>query len=306
MKRLKRKLSHKRPTKRSGRNAKGTILKLDFTQIKKISLKPNLKFKTPKLSVPSVPKVQLPKIQIPQISIPKVPTHSINPPKINLPKFNLSIRKAKKYSWNIARPGATKIDGKLIQKIVLAVVLVIILVARVIASVSSVQEVKASFPAERARVEITTPTVEIEHVPIDVHVQIQETASVQKDVRLQELSERSNRIARVRDFYARWNAPLGAHAETIVDAAERWGIDWRLVPAISIVESSGGRYCFRPYNAYGWGKAGYSSFDESIEAVTRGLSTGYRTSNPHAIGPKYNPVTPTEWSNKVAGLMSQL
>lgn len=197
-------------------------------------------------------------------------------------------------------------DRKIGQKILLALALFILLWSRVLSGVAAIQEVQASYPNENVRGTFTVPTVEMTDETVQAHVAVQAEMSGQKDVRLQELTDRSRKARRIRQFYERWNSPMAAQAEFIVDTSEKYGIDWRLIPAISIVESSGGVYCFRPYNAFGWGKMGFSSYEEAIDTVARGLGTKYGTSNPYAIAPRYNPVTPTSWANKVSGLMSQI
>jgi hypothetical protein len=50
---------------------------------------------------------------------------------------------------------------------------------------------------------------------------------------------------------------MAEQAYYIVEISEHFGIDYRLIPAISIVESSGGKYCFKSYNPFGWGKSGF-------------------------------------------------
>ncbi len=197
-------------------------------------------------------------------------------------------------------------DRKMGQKAILALALFILLCSRVLSSVETINEVQASFPTEQMRAEIPVPVIESNDDTVTSHVEFQKLMSGEVDVPLQEITEKSKRAGRIRSFYERWNAPMALQAEYIVDAAQRYGIDWRLIPAISIVESSGGRYCFRPYNAFGWGKMGFNSYEEAIETVTHGLALKYGTDNPYAIAPRYNPVTPSAWASKVSGLMSQM
>ncbi len=197
-------------------------------------------------------------------------------------------------------------DRKIGQKAFLALALFILLCSRVLSSVETINEVQASFPTENVRAEIPVPVVESTDETVAAHVEFQKQMSGEVDVPLHEITEKSKRARRVRAFYARWNAPMALQAEYIVDAAQRYGIDWRLIPAISIAESSGGRYCFRPYNAFGWGKMGFNSYEEAIETVTQGLAMKYGTDNPYAIAPRYNPVTPSAWASKVSGLMGQI
>lgn len=116
------------------------------------------------------------------------------------------------------------------------------------------------------------------------------------------------KVDQVRAFYDSYKAPLSANAEDFVRAADMYSIDYRLMPAISIVESSGGKHLFKPYNPFGWGKWGYPSFQVAIYDVARGLSTYYArgADTPAEIAPRYNPVTPKEWGGKVQKLMNKM
>ena len=119
----------------------------------------------------------------------------------------------------------------------------------------------------------------------------------------------NRKVRAVESFLRSYNAPLAKNAKDFVDAAEKYGIDYRLLPAISIVESSGGKHLFKPYNPFGWGKHGYPSFKVAIYDVARGMSVyyyKYGLKDPRAIAYKYNPVTPEAWGNKVYRLMNKM
>jgi len=108
------------------------------------------------------------------------------------------------------------------------------------------------------------------------------------------------------------NAPLAIYSEYIVLLANKYDLDYRLVPAISIIESGGGENLYRPYNAWGWGGAKghtFDSWEESIYTVTRGIAEGYNqrgAATPEEIAPNYNPHTPDEWGSKVQLVMNQM
>lgn len=120
------------------------------------------------------------------------------------------------------------------------------------------------------------------------------------------------KVKKVRNYLAGRGAPLASKAEYLVKTADQFGIDYRLVAAISIIESGGGKYAYRPYNAWGWGGAmnpyTFSSWEEAIYTVSRGLSRYYASGRvtPQQIAPRYNPHTPNEWSRKVEFVMSQM
>lgn len=118
------------------------------------------------------------------------------------------------------------------------------------------------------------------------------------------------KVRKVRAYLASRGAPLAAKAEYLVKTAQEFGIDYRLVAAISIIESSGGKYTYRPYNAWGWGGSmspyTFKSWEEAIYTVSRGLSRYYSSGlvTPRQIAPRYNPHTPNEWARKVEYVMS--
>jgi hypothetical protein len=120
------------------------------------------------------------------------------------------------------------------------------------------------------------------------------------------------KVENIRKFMARRNAPLAEQAEFCVLMANKFDLDYRLVPAISIIESSGGKYLYRPYNAWGWGGSRgftFESWEDSIYTVTRGISRGYKDRGavtPQQMAPTYNPHTPNEWGAKVASTMEQI
>ncbi len=123
------------------------------------------------------------------------------------------------------------------------------------------------------------------------------------------LKVRNKKIRWVRSFFHWYKSPLEKYAVEFVHASEYYNIDYRLLPAISIVESSGGKYLFRPNNPFGWGNNGYKSFKDAIWDVARGLSIYYYRFNrrtPELIGEIYNPVTPKQWAGKVRYLMNQM
>jgi|GEM_PF-1868614 len=96
---------------------------------------------------------------------------------------------------------------------------------------------------------------------------------------------------RINSWFDSWdpNAPLAGYGEEFARAAYRNRYDPRLSPAMSRMESGGGRYCFRPHNAWGWGSASWSSWSEAIEAHVSGLTNGYSNMTITEIVNKYCP-----------------
>ncbi len=78
------------------------------------------------------------------------------------------------------------------------------------------------------------------------------------------------------DFYfMEHDMPLEGTGMKMVEEAENNDLDWRLLPAIAVRESTGGKNdCIRvPYNAFGWAscKVGFKSNDHAIEIVAKNL-----------------------------------
>ena len=82
-----------------------------------------------------------------------------------------------------------------------------------------------------------------------------------------------NRAEIIDNYYKARNMPLQGYGGKMIEIADLYGLDWRLLPAISIRETSGGKYmCKNPKaqnNPFGWGscKIGFDSIDRAIETV---------------------------------------
>lgn len=134
-------------------------------------------------------------------------------------------------------------------------------------------------------------------------------AMVKKNSRLFYVSD--NRVLKLTYFFKSQNSPLGDYALDFVQIADKYGVDWRLVPAISGVESSFGKYIpASSYNAYGWNNGNYyfQNWPEGIETVTFALKENYikRGANTvEKIAPSYAPPS-RNWAWKVKYFMAQI
>jgi len=108
-------------------------------------------------------------------------------------------------------------------------------------------------------------------------------------------------------YFRERNMPLEGTGMKMVIEAEKHNLDWRLLPAISVRESTGGKNsCKRvSNNSFGWAscKIGFKSNDEAIEILAKNLggknpNTAYhydnkttlqilRAYNPPSIVPRY-------------------
>lgn len=117
------------------------------------------------------------------------------------------------------------------------------------------------------------------------------------------------RTENLRVFFEKRKSPLAQYAEEFVLAADYYGIDYRIVAAISIIESGGGKINFRPYNAWGWGSRGFDNWKDGIWSVTKGLAHGYYAKGldtPEKIAKVYCPPSSANWARKVTSLMNQI
>lgn len=114
----------------------------------------------------------------------------------------------------------------------------------------------------------------------------------------------SNWAARIDSYLA--GSPLAGQGRTFAEAAWEYGVDPRFSPAISMVESSQGRYCFRPYNAWGWGNVSWSSWEEAIWDHVAGLASGYGGQLTYAGALKYCPPNADHWYSSVLANMQRI
>ena len=87
--------------------------------------------------------------------------------------------------------------------------------------------------------------------------------------------EKEVKAKAIDSYFKERNMPLTGTGMKMVEEAEKHDLDWRLLPAIAIRESTGGKNeCIRvPNNAFGWGscKIGFKTVEESIETVAKNL-----------------------------------
>lgn len=89
------------------------------------------------------------------------------------------------------------------------------------------------------------------------------------------------RVQILHDYLAKYNSPLKDFAADFVEAADTYGVDWKLVPAISGVESTFGQHIpSSSFNGWGWGVYGthvtrFASWRDAIFTITKGLKENY-------------------------------
>lgn len=119
------------------------------------------------------------------------------------------------------------------------------------------------------------------------------------------------RVNILRAYLAKNGSPLADYAENFVATADKYHLDWRLVPAISGVESTfGKRIPYNSYNAYGWANGDYkfASWEDSIEIVTKTLREKYLDKGAGSISQiarRYAPPS-SSWAGKVRYFMRKI
>ncbi|MGA3024905.1 MAG: hypothetical protein ABSF98_09065 [Bryobacteraceae bacterium] len=116
-----------------------------------------------------------------------------------------------------------------------------------------------------------------------------------------------DRLLKLEKFFADGNCPLRNASADFLEAADRYALDWRLLPSISIVESSGGKV-FRNNNVLGWGSCNrrFRSVRAGIHLVASRLATStlYRDKGLDDVLATYNP--DPEYVSRVKSVMRRL
>ena len=130
------------------------------------------------------------------------------------------------------------------------------------------------------------------------------TASVQQYKAAPAIDKKDPRLSRLQKFFGDRDCPLRASAQDFLIAADQNQLDWRLLPSISFIESSGGKD-YRNNNVLGWAscKEKFSSVRAGIHYVAAqlGKSRRYKDKDIDRKLQTYNPVP--EYSQRVRAVM---
>ena len=124
------------------------------------------------------------------------------------------------------------------------------------------------------------------------------------------VAKTDDRAEKLANYFASKNSPFVPYAKDFVAIADKYDIDWTLLPSITGVESSFGiAVPAFSYNPYGWnnGKTYFPSWVAATETVASGLRTRYAPTGvitPWRIGPMY--AESTTWAVRVARFQSEL
>ncbi|MGH7202818.1 MAG: hypothetical protein ACREHC_00035 [Candidatus Levyibacteriota bacterium] len=128
------------------------------------------------------------------------------------------------------------------------------------------------------------------------------------------IAEKDHRAEILQSFIEQYNSPLAEHADTLVKQADANNIDWRMVAAISGVESQFGiQIPGYSFNGWGFGVYGnnvryFTSWDDGISTVSTALRQEYMNqrgaTNIYSIGATY--AADPAWASKVQNYMDQI
>jgi len=122
-------------------------------------------------------------------------------------------------------------------------------------------------------------------------------------------AEKDNRAKKLKKYLEFKNSPYADKADFFVKTADKYNIDYTLLPSISGIESSFGKFLMpNSHNPFGWGggRIYYNSWEECIEAVAKGIANHYPSDNPEEIGPIYTPPNYVKWIASVKQFQNEI
>jgi hypothetical protein len=133
------------------------------------------------------------------------------------------------------------------------------------------------------------------------------SVSVQQYKEATALKENDPRLSRLQKFFGDRDCPLRDSARDFLVAADQNQLDWRLLPSISMVESSGGKD-YTNNNVFGWDscRERFSSVRAGIHFVAAqlGRSRRYKGKDIDSKLQLYNPLP--EYSQRVKAVMRSI
>ncbi len=133
-----------------------------------------------------------------------------------------------------------------------------------------------------------------------------------------DISHADARAKIIENFFKNYKSPLSVYSTTFIQIADKYQLDWRLLPSIAMQESNGGRKVTdSSYNPFGYGIYGgsvikFNSWDGAIERVGKALREDYLNQGlktPYQIMTKYTPSSLSvdgAWAKGVSTFMEEL
>ena len=118
------------------------------------------------------------------------------------------------------------------------------------------------------------------------------------------------RVVTLQNYLSAKKSPLASVSNAFIRIADKYGLDWKLLPAIAGVESgferAGNLYDHNPFGYMcGSSPCDFDSFEVAIERVAKTISGSgayarYReTKSIRELAVKYNYVSPDDWTQKI-------
>lgn len=135
------------------------------------------------------------------------------------------------------------------------------------------------------------------------------------DITQAEIEAKDARVEMVRQFFAKYKSPLEPHAQEVVAFADKYGLDFRLIPAIAMQESTLCKNAPKDsYNCWGFGIYGgkvtrFDNYSEAIHTVTKTLALKYKKDGlhtPEEIMKRYTPSSDGSWARGVNIVLNSL
>lgn len=127
--------------------------------------------------------------------------------------------------------------------------------------------------------------------------------TVAKSTRIQQQIDTGLKRSVIQEILTSYNSPLVEETNTFIEVCTKYNIDCYLLPSITGVESTFGKFILPgSHNPFGWGGGliVFDSWEQAIDAVGRGLSENYYAKGANtieSIGPIYA-ASPT-WAQKI-------
>lgn len=130
-----------------------------------------------------------------------------------------------------------------------------------------------------------------------------------------EITASDARAPLIKRFFASYRSPLAEEADTFISVAEKYHLDFRLLPAIAMHESGGGKAIpSNSFNPFGFGiYAGnvtrFASWAEGIDRVGKAMKTDYMDrglKTPEEIMSKYTPSSNGAWAAGIKDFMNEI
>ncbi|PIZ96553.1 MAG: hypothetical protein COX80_01040 [Candidatus Magasanikbacteria bacterium CG_4_10_14_0_2_um_filter_33_14] len=121
------------------------------------------------------------------------------------------------------------------------------------------------------------------------------------------------RSEKINNYFTKYNMPLSGYGDTFVKVADDCDMDWRLLPAIAVRESSGGKH-MQLNNPFGWGGANikFDSIEDAIYALGSNLcgddpdtAKWYNTTSTYTKLYRYNGTVVKTYPAEVMWIMEQ-